>query len=481
MRRYFQSLWSRLIFGLILGSIAAVLAASLFLYIRFKNVNTESRERTLQGQAKLIARLYQTSPAHAIKLPSSYAHYYRDGIGEFAILRADGTLVASSEGVSHGFHPIDLEVQREFFSHPQPNTKTASYGLSLKVPRSSPPAWVQVVFKDNEVVFDSVLEEFMQDIAWIWLPFVGILLIINLIIIRISLRPLARASAQASAIGPSAVSRRLSEAGMPDEVLSLVKAINRALDRLEYGYKEQQAFIADAAHELRTPVSIMTTHMDLLPNFSGKVALKEELGSLKRLVSQLLDNARIDALRIAPADQVDLNILATDVASYLAPCAISLGKNIEVYKSERPALVNGSYDFLFRALRNLVENGVAHTPLGAAVYIGVLSPATLIVADCGPGIPKALRHAIFERFWQGGRDRGNSGAGLGMAIISRTVAAHGGKIEIGDRRGGGALFKVTFPPFGSRRTSSPAARSPLQRQTLPSPAESKSAVKQRGS
>ena len=309
----------------------------------------------------------------------------------------------------------------------------------------APPVWVQVVFKDNEIVFDSVLEEFMQDIAWIWLPFVGILLVINLIVIKISLRPLARASAQASAIGPSAVSKRLSEAGMPDEVLNLVRAINRALDRLEYGYKEQQAFIADAAHELRTPVTIMNTHMDLLPEFNGKSALKEELGSLKRLVSQLLDNARIDALRIDPAGQVELNTLAADVAAYLAPCAISAGKNVEVYRSERPAIVNGSYDFLFRALRNLVENGVAHTPPGTAVYIGVLNPPALIVADCGPGIPKAQRHAIFERFWQGNRDRGG-GAGLGMAIISRTVAAHGGKIEIGDRRGGGALFKVSFPP-----------------------------------
>jgi signal transduction histidine kinase len=479
MRRYFQSLWFRLIFGLILGSLAAVLAASLFLYIRFKTVNVESRERTLQGQAKLIAELYRSSPRREVKLPGSYASYYRDGLGEFAVLWQDGTVVAASGGVTHGFHPVDPEVSREFFAYPQPEGKPAFYGISLKIKGSSPPAWVQVAFKDNEVIFDSVLEEFMQDIGWIWLPFVGVLLVINLIVIRISLRPLARASAQASAIGPSAVSRRLSEAGMPQEVLSFVRAINRALDRLEYGYKEQQAFIADAAHELRTPVAIMTTHMELLPNFSGKIALKEELGALKRLVSQLLDNARIDALKIEASDRVDLNTLAVDVATYLAPCAIARGRAIEVYRSELPALVNGAYDFLFRALRNLVENGVAHTPAGTSVYIGVLNPATVIVADCGPGIPAAEREAIFERFWQGRRDRGG-GAGLGMAIISRTVSAHGGKIEIGDRRGGGALFKVTFLPFGAKRA--PARRiagPPRQRpaHALPSPRHSKSAGK----
>jgi len=476
MRRYYQSLWFRLILGLILGSVAAVLAASLFLYIRFKNVNLEARERTLQGQAQLIAKLYESSPQHQVKPPGSYASYYRDGLGAFAVVWKDGTLVAASVGVTQAFHPVDPEVNREFFAYPQPNGKPAFYGISMRIKKSSPPAWVQVAFQDQEIISDTILEEFVQDIAWIWLPFVGILLVINLIVIRIGLRPLARASAQASAIGPSAVSRRLLEEDMPQEVLNFVRAINRALDRLEYGYKEQQAFIADAAHELRTPVAIMTTHMDLLPNFNGKAALKEELESLKRLVSQLLDNARIDALKIVPSDQVDLNNLAADVATYLAPCAISRGRNIEVHKSERPAIINGSYDFLFRALRNLVENGVAHTPSGTAVYIGVLNPATLIVADCGPGIPKAQRQAIFERFWQGGRDR-SGGAGLGMTIISRTVAAHGGKIEIGDRRGGGAIFKVTFPPFGAMRTRArPAAqvsRQPQAAAALPSPIDSK--------
>ncbi len=478
MRRYFQSLWFRLIFGLVLGSLAAVLVASVFLYIRFKTVNTESRERTLQGQAKLIAKLYQKSKWHTVELPESYAHFYRDGIGEFAIVLANGTVVEGSNGRNRGLHPVDAEAEREFFTHPQPDGQAATYGISIKIPRTSPPAWVQVIFKDNEIVFDSVLEEFMQDIAWIWLPFVAILLVINLIVIRISLRPLERASAQASAIGPSAVSKRLSEAGLPDEVLNLVQAINRALDRLEHGYKEQQAFIADAAHELRTPVAIMTTHMDLLPEFRGKTALKEELGSLKRLVSQLLDNARIDGLRVAPGEQVDLNALAADVASYLAPCAISRGKNIEVYKSERPAIANGSYDFLFRALRNLVENGVAHTPHGTSVYIGVLDPAILLVADCGPGIPVGEREVIFERFWQGGRDRSAGGAGLGMTIIARTVAAHGGRIEVGERRGGGALFKLTFPPFGAKRAPrpriAPARKRPLP--ALPAPASSRRAA-----
>ena len=376
----------------------------------------------------------------------SMAPYYGNGTGKYAVLFQDGTVLAASSGVTGAFHPIDPDASREFFSYAQPDGQPPLHGISLKLPGSSPPIWVQVAFKDNEVIFDSVLEEFVIDIAWIWLPFVGILLFINMIVIKISLKPLVIASAQASRIGPSAVSQRLTETGMPDEVLTLVRAFNRALDRLEQGIKEQKAFIADAAHELRTPIAIMTTHMDILPNFEGKDALKEELSGLTRLVNQLLDSARIEGLTIKPGEAADLNALALDVAAFIAPCAIRRGKTIEVSRTKGPALVNGSYDYLFRAVRNLVENAIEHTPAGTAVLIAVSHTAKLSVSDRGPGIPPAEREAIFQRFWQGRRDRG-SGTGLGMAIISRTVAAHRGTIEVTDREGGGATFTVTFPPF----------------------------------
>jgi signal transduction histidine kinase len=464
MRRYFRSLWFRLVFGLVVGSVAAVLVACLFLYIRFKNVSAEFRERTLQGQARLISKAFQLSSGHEIALPKSIASYYRNGIGKFAVVGEDDTLLTGSAGVDHSFLPIDDQASREFFSYPEPDGEAAYHGISLRIKGSAPPAWVQVIFKDNEVIFDSVLEEFMQDIAWIWAPFVFVILLINFFVIRIGFRPLIEASAQASTIGPLAVSKRLSEADMPKEVLSFVRAINHALDRLEAGYKAQQAFIADAAHELRTPVAVIATHLDMLPNFDGKSALKDELGGLRRLVSQLLDNARIEAMSIATSDEVDLNDLAADVATYLAPWAVSLGKTVEVARIARPAIVNGAYDYLFRAIRNLVENAIEHTPAGTAAYITVENPVTLVVADCGHGVPKPDREAIFERFWQGGRDRGG-GAGLGMTIISRTIAAHRGKIEIGDRKGGGATFRVTFPDFAGHRMISTAA--PKSRSNAP--------------
>jgi signal transduction histidine kinase len=449
MSNYFQSLWFRLLLGLTACSILAVIVGTAFLYIRFRDISGTIRENTLQGQARLIASLVKTQGLK-FELPSWVAPYYQTKTGEFAILAADETILAASSGVIHPFHPLDPDLSKEFFSYPQRGGELPYHGITLRIKGISPPRYVQIAFKDDEVFFDSILEEFLQDIGWIWLPFVFVLLGINLIIMRFSLRPLSQVAKQASSIGPTSVSHRLSESGMPNELLTFIREINGALDRLEQGYQEQQAFISDAAHELKTPVTIMNTHMNLLPNFAGKAALKDELGSLKRLINQLLDNARIEALKFGPNDKVDLNALVIDVATYLAPWAISLKRNIEVTNSGEPAIVCGSYEFLFRALRNLIENGIQHTPVGTVVSVVVRAPGSIFVADRGPGIPVSERKAIFGRFWQGRRDRGE-GAGLGMAIISRTLKAHDAKIEVNDRPGGGAVFRVTFPRLSRRR------------------------------
>ena len=171
-----------------------------------------------------------------------------------------------------------------------------------------------------------------------------------------------------------------------------------------------------------------------------------DLDQLERLVAQLLDIARLDVLRVGGQDECDLEALAREMAEYLAPLALERDRTIELEALGHPVLVRGVYDYLFRALRNLVENAIAHTPPGTMVRISVVEPASIIVEDCGPGIPEEQRQVIFERFWQGRRDRnaGKTGAGLGMAIVARTVKEHGGRVEIGASDLGGAKFTLVF-------------------------------------
>ncbi len=122
--------------------------------------------------------------------------------------------------------------------------------MTVKTPFDKRLVWVQVAFHTGNIVYDSVLEEFVQDIAWIWIPFVIVLLLVNLLVARVGLSPLREAARQAASIGPAAVLTRLTESGLPRDVHALVSAVNRGLDRLETAFDAQKRFIADAAHEL---------------------------------------------------------------------------------------------------------------------------------------------------------------------------------------------------------------------------------------
>ena len=273
---------------------------------------------------------------------------------------------------------------------------------------------------------DSVLEEFIKEIGWIWLPFVLGLLVTNLLVARVGLGPLRRAAEQAESIGPEAVSARLPEEGLPREVHALVGAVNRALDRLEAAFQFQRRFIADAAHELRTPVAVLRAHAALLPPDERYAAWNEEIDTIEQLVNQLLNSARLDVVTLEKGETVELNHVARTVATQMAPLAIKVGKSVEVLPANDPISIYGSFELLACAVRNLVENAVRYTPVGTAASIEILKPATLRVVDRGPGVKPEERELIFKRFWQGNRDRG--GAGLGMDIVARSVAALGGSV-----------------------------------------------------
>jgi signal transduction histidine kinase len=109
--------------------------------------------------------------------------------------------------------------------------------------------------------------------------------------------------------------------------------------------------------------------------------------------------------------------------------------------------VRGDPDALGRAVRNLLENALAHTPAGTEVTLRVVPPATVEVADRGPGVPEAQRTLVFERFWRADRRRPR-GAGIGLSLVSEIVARHGGSISIRDNEGGGAIFSLSLPAAG---------------------------------
>ncbi len=139
-----------------------------------------------------------------------------------------------------------------------------------------------------------------------------------------------------------------------------------------------------------------------------------------------------------------MSAVSAEIAAFLAPIALAQDKRVAVSAARKPILVPGNAEMLGRAVRNLVENALTHTPARTTVEIKVDPAGAITVLDCGPGVPAAERVHIFRRFWR--RDRRRQGSsGLGLSIVARIAERHGATISVGDRPGGGAMFALRFP------------------------------------
>ncbi|QOZ34242.1 HAMP domain-containing sensor histidine kinase [Bradyrhizobium sp. CCBAU 53421] len=236
---------------------------------------------------------------------------------------------------------------------------------------------------------------------------------------------------------------RLSADHLPLEVAPLVSAVNDALKRLDDGYSRHQRFVADAAHELRTPIAILNTRLESLPPGPEKTRLLEDSARLATLAEQLLDIQRFDQCR-NPFGRVDLVAVARNVAADLAPLAIAAGYELSLDTATDRVETLGDRAALERALTNLVQNAIQHGGRRGTITIHVGHAATIDVTDEGDGIPKHERARIFDPFYRlAPLDRG---AGLGLNMVREIARLHGGHVSVLDGPKGGACFRLTLPP-----------------------------------
>jgi len=280
-------------------------------------------------------------------------------------------------------------------------------------------------------------------------------LVIPIVVTR-QLRGLAHVAAEADRIDVDQRGIRLSSAHVPEELHSLVGAVNAALQRLDDGMERRQRFLADAAHELRTPIAILQTRIELLPEGSERSRLMLDVARLANLANQLLDLERLDTDRsvFGPVNLVDL---AAQVTADIAPLAIAAGDEIMFESEAENVMVQGDAASLSRALVNLIQNAVVHGGRNATITVGVGREGVVRVADSGPGIAEEHRRSIFEPF-----NRIvplDHGAGLGLSLVRDIVRRHKGKVRVGDSSDGGALFEISLPlqshwPVSSTSTTS---------------------------
>jgi signal transduction histidine kinase len=384
-----------------------------------------------------------------LELPSPLKQAYSAAAQQslFAIRDKDGHLVEASTpeiGAAIARWPrADSEPSYFRLSKFGPLEQDYS-GVSVRLDSAAGPLSVLVAeISGGSQLVHSILREFVFDIAWYVPPFVALALLLAAFSVRRSLLPLRAASAQVSAIGPGSIALRLPETDVPTEALPLVIAVNHALDRLEQGFVIQRRFTANAAHELRTPLTIITARLDTLEGNGQLSALREEVARMNRLVEQLLCVARLDSLALDVSSPVDLHQLAEEVVGSMAHLALSTGRSIALTGADHPVLVTGNAAAIVDALRNLIENALAHTTPGTEVIVEVDPEGAISIQDSGPGIPAEDRPHIFERFWRG-KGVGASGAGLGLAIVMEIIRAHGASIAVSNRAPSGARFDLRF-------------------------------------
>ena len=445
----FRSVVSRIIALHLVAIAVTSICMPLALYMMLNYAAQELHHRALREQAAEILRYLDRGPdgAAQLLLPAALAHFYSEAYGRsaYAVLDPAGRVLFSSVAGNRAITRARPQANPfEYFTLHRGGTDI--FGVTVTADIGGQPLMLQVSedLGHRDVLIDDIVAEFFTRVSWITAPILLLLLVIDVVIFRRALRPIIAASALAERIGPARTELRLPERGMPQEVVPLVRAVNQALDRLEEGFRGQREFTADAAHELRTPLAILRTQIDMIADRELAKSLRDDIESMSRLVNQLLDIAELETFVISEGEIADLTTIATDVAAYIAPLALSLHKTVAVTGARHPVLVRGNADTLGRAVRNLVENALVHTAPGTTVEISVAGAGELRVMDRGPGVPSAEREQIFQRFWRRDRRRVGS-AGLGLAIVKRIAEMHGATVSVSDRQGGGAIFTIRFP------------------------------------
>ena len=251
----------------------------------------------------------------------------------------------------------------------------------------------------------------------------------------------------------------LATAGLPDEVSPLAGALNALLERLRLSLDTQRAFVADAAHELRSPLTALKLQLELLRragNDPDRDAAREAIGAgidrASRLVEQLLALARSEpGATPAAMERVDLAEIARRAVAETVPFAASRGVAFEL-AAEAPARIDGDAISLGLLVRNLADNAARYSPRGSRVQVVVAADAAgtrLVIDDAGPGIAEAERQRVFDRFYRRA-EGGESGSGLGLAIVRSVAAAHGASVALDRSPQGGLRVAVHFAQAGAR-------------------------------
>lgn len=278
------------------------------------------------------------------------------------------------------------------------------------------------------------------------------------LVVGYGLKPLRIITREVETRDPASL-QLIEAARLPSEVAPLVTSLNDLFGRLDRALKSERGFIADASHELRTPVTALSLQVGLIETASTAQERDESIQDLKRgvervrrLIEQILTLARLDPEHTEKMSLIDITALLRDIHEDYARIATAKSVDFKV-SLEDQLVVRGDLASLTVLIRNVLDNAVRYTPGGGVVTLQVNNQHArpeIRITDSGPGIPMNIREKVFSRFFRADQASENTGTGLGLAIAKRAVERLGAKLELEDGLGGNGLtVLISFPNRGN--------------------------------
>ena len=423
---------------LLLALVACAAATLVTLTVQLETTKDKLRESSLDEAARYVARHLQIDPggtARFVPTPGSLSSKIGYSV---VVLDKNGQILFEEPA---GIEPPLLSAIDRQRRAPTADSARATrlFAVAFGSERvvgatlrrgSGDDEQLVAVFKNEraaDVLIDEIIRDFPYRGAGVLLPlFIALLLGGGWIVWR-RMRPIAQVAQIAGTIGPHTLNLRLPEADLPAEVLPIVQSVNGALERLQHAAEAQREFLRHAAHQLRTPLTVLSARAQALDDTVVAAELRDDIRQLSRIMSQLL------------------GAVGEAVRDDLAASAARQRKKIELARPAVSVLVSADPNVVEIAVRNLVENAVHHSPPGSTIGLRIGADAQVEVVDCGPGIADDLRERIFAPFWSGD-PQGNS-AGLGLTIVNRIAERYGARVSVVNAPGGGAAFAMHFDPL----------------------------------
>ena len=323
------------------------------------------------------------------------------------------------------------------------------------------PGLILVAVAETVQARRAVEREMLAGLAFLEIGLIGLIAGLGWYAVERGLRPLGELKQEIDTRGiqggPNLSPLDLSR--VPQEALAPAIAVNSLLQRLDMAIELVRRFTADASHQMRTPLAILRTHLDLVRRQgsetpAGQSALNEvdsAINRLERLIQQLVALARVDEQTIAQpiVENVDLNEIVFDILSERAPQAFARDIDVQLDRFDGRAMIPGNSLLIGELLANLIDNAIRYNRAGGVVSVRTflnLTTARVEIEDTGPGIPAAHLARVFERFYRVPMTNGPDGSGLGLAIVKALSDRLGAQIVLSPRtEGQGLLVSVSFP------------------------------------